>query len=513
MIAFAIIYIVVVFGTFGYLSYRRSKKVDKGFRAAGWAFPLWAVVFAVALSPNGTGYVVGLWQGAYVQGISTLWFSMAHSIALFPLVFLLWGPISRRLRVATQTQLIEYMFDRTSRGLYGVGMFGSIFTIGALETFGTSVILYLITGIPPGPLLVAISAIFVIAYTILAGMWQMAYLNLVNGIVMLVGAWLGVAFLSMGLAAHGVGWSEIVNTLAATKPEFLSLFPNLDVIIGRNLSPLANPVIPTLILVAIASWWGAQVHPAIFAKDEKTLKKAIFGTVAVNFTSSVPYALIGLAALVLVMKGIITIPEGAPAPLLSSVIMLTSPQLALIPRVILALWGISMLVQILSTAGWLVGTPAMVYTNDVWSTFVNPKASERELENVTRILIVILGIIAGFEIMAFYGGIAAIPTILWAFSLAVPGFVFAHMAYLWKGSATAFKITVPITWIVTVISSFAPQYLIRIGLPQWFAVNPVYPALLVSIVLGIILTALTEGKPAFRHELKKLEPEVAGGGE
>jgi SSS family solute:Na+ symporter len=81
---------------------------------------------------------------------------------------------------------------------------------------------------------------------------------------------------------------------------------------------------------------------------------------------------------------------------------------------------------------------------------------------------------------------------IFGFGLGIPAFVMMALGLFWKRNATAAAITMWVTFLASFVWEFT-SLRAAVGLPGWFATP--YMALILSLVLGLGLTAALGGKP------------------
>src|SRR5262249_52386786 len=110
-----------------------------------------------------------------------------------------------------------------------------------------------------------LTAAFCVAYTVFAGMLSVAYLDVGNGLMMLVGVGAGVAY----LVQHAGG---LMPAFSELRPDQKTLFGTLD--------PITDALaifLPTLVLLL----GEANMYQKFFsARDERAARRAVVGWIA-----------------------------------------------------------------------------------------------------------------------------------------------------------------------------------------------------------------------------------------
>lgn len=167
--------------------------------------------------------------------------------------------------------------------------------------------------------------------------------------------------------------------------------------------------------------------------------------------------------------------------------MMTPAMLAdLLPKPVLMLLMAGFLGVDLSSFAVMSLAPATIVSHDMY-TLKNSKATEAQKTKLTRVLIVVIGIVS---VLICNFQPAVVDMVNWSFAFGVPVFVMAIIGLWWKRSPKASVITFIITWIVVCIwSTFGLQT--YLGLAN-FHVS--YISLIASLVVGVISTAVCKGK-------------------
>ena len=205
------------------------------FLIANRALPARVLVFTLLATWIGSG---SLFAGAglgYRVGFPALWQSAGAWVGIALVYFIV--PRVRRLAQYTVPDILELRYGPTARLLGALTTVMAYTTIAAYQFRAGGKLLELVAGIEPstGALM---TAAFCVTYTALAGMLSIAYLDVGNGVMMVVGVVLAMVF----LVSDGGG---LATTLSSLQPEHVALF--------GALSPQAALAIffPTLFLLSL----------------------------------------------------------------------------------------------------------------------------------------------------------------------------------------------------------------------------------------------------------------------
>ncbi|HQF41758.1 MAG TPA: sodium:solute symporter family protein [Ignavibacteriaceae bacterium] len=356
---------------------------------------------------------------AYKEGIPIIWQTWTGNMAMV-ISGLFVIPIFRRLRIRTIPEFLEKRYSK------GVRTFVAFIWILRL-TFWLGVVLYTaviaaqtISGLTSFTAWVLIFSVVVVIYTILGGMWSVAFTDVIQFVLMLAGA-----LLLLPLAMSAVGW-----------------FPGLS----------ANLPEGALTLVKETGTYNWRFVIAIFllgiewaCVDQGLLQRA-FGA---ESTRSVAKGL--------VLAGIITTPFALLWNLPGLAARILYPNLAnadsavpilianLIPNIVLGLVVVGLLSSQLSTISGNLNGVATIFASDVYENVINRKATDKDVLRIARIITLITGI--GMILFAYLvpilgGAVNAYLTIIAIMDM--PLFVIAVVYGLlwkrvnWQGAVTGY---------------------------------------------------------------------------
>lgn len=448
---------------------RNAHAEEGGFAFAGGGLPASLVGITLALTLLGSAHNWGTCANAVDMGVIAAWFGIACAVMMV-VITQVTGPWMRRTGAKTAGEFLGKIFGVTSGRLISCLNAGLVIGMCCLEMEAIAVTFNLMTGWSY-TICALVGGIIAVAYVLLAGMKEIAWLNLVNAVLMY--AALIVVFASLCFGLPG-GWDAVEATMKA-KPEtswMTDLFGNPALIVGF--------AIPTALGASLfhgVAQTGYQ--PVATAKNNKEVKKSIWYAGIINGCFCILPALIGVAALAYFGE--------KTNPLLMTPDMLKE----LLPKPVLALLMAGFLGVDLSSFAVMSLAPSTIISHDIY-TLKNPKATEEQKTKLTRILIVVIGIVS---VLICNFQPAVVDMVNWSFAFGVPVFVMAVIGLWWKRAPQASIITFIVTWIVVCIwSTFGLQAYLTQGNPAWANFHVTYVSLIVSLILGIITTAACEGK-------------------
>ncbi len=464
--------LISILGVGWYVSRKRGD--SENFLFAGRSLSWFTLSVTMALSVLGTAHILGMFEQAWYVGAVSLWFSFAHVILLV-LACVATGRWVRRLNVSSMPEVIHLLFGQGTRLLSCCVLIPLVWGITTLELQGVGIILALLTGfhIQQG---VLIGAVLGTLYVVLAGLEEIAILNIINAVLKYGGVIVAIIWLTLRLPKGWAGVSDYYVNLG--QPEMLSVFGTPNTLVSYGLSI----VIATLVCQGISQ---QLLQPAMAARDEESVRKAMWPATIINGMFAVFTVAMGLAAK--------SVPEFFKlGPKMAAPAMLVAYLPGWLVAVILAVF----LGSILSTFSMTVLAPATMFTKDIYINLFNPKATAATEKRVVRISIVVLVLMAS-TIATILPPI--VPAINWLFAWSAPIFVMIVLGLFWKRSTVAAMATMFAAWALNLAWSFT-SLPAKLGL-QVIAQSNAYPTTVVSVVVGVALTAVLAGKPGYFREL------------
>ncbi|MFQ6083768.1 MAG: sodium:solute symporter [Candidatus Aminicenantia bacterium] len=315
-----------------------------------------------------------------------------------------------------------------------------------------------------------IIAVFVIAYTLFAGMLSVAYLDIANGIIMIIGIFLALPFL-----IHHVGGMDYI--VANVTPRKHSILGNMSLIQAMGY------FVPTFLLAL----GNANMYQRFFsAKDEKEAKKSVIGWIL-----GVIFLGVTLQSLAVVgssyFKGLSTTEAG-------KIVILVAYKG--VPVVVGCVLMAAIIAIIISTANSFLLVPATNVMRDIYQRFINPEISDKKLVLYSRIVVIILGIFS-YSLISFFPRI--LDAAYAAYTVYGAGITPALIAvFFWKratalGGAISILSGMTVTIVWEIINKIQGHLL--------FGVPAIYPALISSVVLLVVVSLLTPQPPSEKWEL------------
>jgi len=468
--------IIVIVGLGVWLQSRHRAAAEGEFALAGRDLPVPVVAVTLALTVLGTAHILGVFELTWMMGAVAVWFSIAHVI-LLTFVCLGTGIWVRRLGVTTVPELINKTSGLETRLLVSCVMAGVLFGILTVEAQGIGIIFATLTdwNIQTGAI---VGGILGILYVIFAGMREIGWVNLVNATVMYIGLILATVFVAFALPEGGY---------AAVGEHYRATGQETAISIWGTPSLMVNFAIVNIVAVVFSQSVNQMLlQPAMSAKSEQTIKRALWIAAPVNGMFGVFAVVLALAARAQPEYASL---EGAPK------IGVTTMLVETLPPWLGALLLASFLAAILSTFAIIVLSIATIFAKDIYQALYAPGASEKALTTVIRIVIIIVASIA-IAVASLLPPILA--AMIWLFAWLVPVFWILMAGILWKRHQGVAIATLIAAWLANAAWSFTslPQML---GFESAGNLNA-YVTTLVSVVVIVAGNLVVRGAPGLFHE-------------
>ncbi len=461
---------------------------------AGRSLPAFVLVFTLLSSWIGSGSLLGGAENAYRHGFAALW-QPAGGWAGLALIYFI-APRARRFAQYTIPDLLEARYNQTARVL---GVIAILFTYTAITSYqfiGGGDILHLIF---PGSISAIrgryIIAAFVILFTAIAGMSSVAYMDVAIG---LLATFTLCAALPVLLHNFG-GWSAVRAALPATHFQiFGDLYP-FNSYYGANLLPdgtherissALEIFLPTCLLML-----GNQSRYQKFfsAKSEKDATRAVAGWI-------VGTVILETIIVALAVAGSAIFPTGDVHDHPREVLAYTGLHAFTGSRPLMLLGALlvgAIFAKIVSTANNYLFSPAANLVNDIFVRYIRPKAGNKQVLLVSRLMVVLLGL------WALYQGLhteSVLKKSLYAYTIYSAALTPVILAAFYWRRATA-SAAVASIFTGTFVTVFWDTAFIHAHLPAMLAErDAIFPALLASLLCLVTVSLLT--KPPTESHLR-----------
>ncbi|HDL04553.1 MAG TPA: sodium:solute symporter family protein, partial [candidate division Zixibacteria bacterium] len=202
-----IAYLVVLIGVGAYRA--KFVRTQDDFMVAGRKLSAKVLVGTLLATWIGSGSIIAGAGLAYDKGFPALWFDAGVWAAL--IILFLIAPRARRFGQYTVPDILEVRYNKYARLLGTIVTIIAYTAIVSYQFRAGGMVLNLITGISVEQGII-ITAVFVIGYTVLAGLISVVYTDVVNGVIMTIGLLIALPF----LFSNAGGWSGMIERLPET---------------------------------------------------------------------------------------------------------------------------------------------------------------------------------------------------------------------------------------------------------------------------------------------------------
>jgi SSS family solute:Na+ symporter/sodium/proline symporter len=437
-------------------------KTKADYLVAGRSLPAFVLIFTLLSSWIGSGSLLGGAENAYRHGFAALWQSAGGWAGLVLIYFI--APRARKFAQFTIPDLLEARYNQTARVLGVVAILFTYTAITSYQFIGGGDILHLVfPQTITANLGKYIIAAFVIAFTAIAGMSSVAYMDVVIGLLATVSM-----LVSLPVLVHLAG--GIAGVHAALPATHFQVLGDLTLAQGFEL------FLPTCLLML----GNQSMYQKFFsAKSEKDASRAVIGW----FVGAI---ILETVIVAIAVTGSAIFPTG---------------EVHQHPREILAYSGMNALptwlgvflvgaifAKIISTANNYLFSPATNLVNDVFVRYMEPDASNKRILIVSRLMVVLLGVWALYQSLHTESVLKKSLYAYTIYSAALTPVILA--TFFWKRTTSAAAvISIAAGTLVTVTwdSMFVHRHLPRLLTDR----DAIFPALLTSLLCLVVVSLIT----------------------
>lgn len=343
---------------------RRSQQNTASYLVADRSIGLSVLIATFLASDIGGGALTGSTGNAFANGIVEIP-KMAVVVGIW---VILSTCLARKLNrfgsvgALTAAEILGRTYGKGAQLLGGLAsMFYLVGTGPAMQSIALGTCIHLITGIDM-TIGMIVASIVVLIYTFSSGMWGVVMTDYIQFIIMAVGV------VSLGFIVYGKvgGWEGI----AAGVPE-THLQMNADI----------TYVVKLIFATALPNLIDANRYSRFYAaKDEKTAVKAAI-------LVAIPWLCFAITNMTLGLSGRVLLPADTAQDKVFATLLLTYLPVGLKGLVLVALMA-----AIMSTSDSYMLTAAGNFSNDIYKTFINPKATDAQMLKVTKCAVLFMGI-------------------------------------------------------------------------------------------------------------------------
>ncbi|QHT45224.1 sodium:solute symporter [Bacillus sp. SB49] len=376
MIAFyaLVYYIGAIFAT------KKSGSLED-MMVADRSMPLGVAMFTMAATWVGGGYINGTAESTYADGI--VWAQAPWGYALSLIIGgIFYARKMRRYEFMTILDPLEQRFGKKMAGvLYLPALLGEMFWSAAIltalgTTFGTILNIDFTTSI-------ILSGIIAIAYTVAGGMWAVAYTDVFQMAILLIGLILVVPFTLGHVGGLDAAWSGYKTEFGS----YANLFPPLN---GWQDPEWGNYfwnwIDYALLLIFGGIAWQVYFQRVLSAKSEKTAMWLSITAGVICIIAAIPAVLIGVVGVNIDWASM-----GIPTPENASVIL---PHVLryLTPELVSAIGLGALAAAVMSSMDSSILSASSMASWNVYRPLINPNADSDKLKKVIKRTIIIVGV-------------------------------------------------------------------------------------------------------------------------
>lgn len=373
---------------------RRRRKIEGGkltstdLFLAGRTIPLWMAIFTMTATWVGGGYLAGTAEMVYAwgQGWAQAGWGYALSLIIGGIFY------AKKLRDHNYTTMLDPLEQRFGKDgaavLYIPALLGEIFWTGAImvalgAAFSTIIGVSLVAGI-------IITAVITIAYTMLSGLWSVAYTDVVQLSMVIVFLLIAIFFAMPKVGGWNSAWGTYNETFGTLGSGFIKgYFPPLNAGKDPNWGPwILNWWDYGLLYVFGGIPWHCYMQRVLASKNGNVARWMSIGAGIMAFLMVIPPTLLAVIGVNFNWASV-----GAEAPA-EAVLILPYVLRYAVPSVIGALGLGGVAAAVMSSVDSSVLSASSMFTWNIYKPLFNPDATDRQLKTTIRIAIVIIGTIA-----------------------------------------------------------------------------------------------------------------------
>ncbi|OUX20507.1 MAG: hypothetical protein CBE10_02800 [bacterium TMED250] len=462
-------------------AYKAKKiKTQSDFAVAGRTLTPWILVGTMLATWLGTGSVLGNAGKAYQTGLAALILPLGGVLGVVVLTQIAgkvrayekftvpeilgdrFGPTARTLSVIAL--VIAYMVIVSYQYNAGGAVIHTVLKDVLLDNSGTPLI-----SIQAGTI---IAAIFIILYTMLAGLVSVAYTDVANGIIILISFVIAIpiflvkagGFEGMAISFAEMGKNDHMN--------FWGVYSGMDII---------NFCLPSFLLIM----GDANMYQRFFAsKDAKGAKSA---------TKTLIVAVL-IAELMIIVAAWIASSMIPDAEVGKYVLIYASHEF--LPPFIGAIMMTTIVGIIISTADSYLLVPTTTLMRDIYLNYFNKNADQAKIVFLSRVLVIILGIIAYAVSLGFAKSAGFFERALYAYTIYGAAITPSLVAALfWKQATKEGAITSILVGTLTTLLWKESSFIMSIVPDEIYGnMDEVLPAITFSVISLVLVSLLTQKK-------------------
>ena len=471
-LSFILLYLIILIGIGFYKAGKIKTQAD--FAVAGRSLTPWVLVGTMLATWMGTGSILGNAGKTYETGMAALILPLGSILGIIILT-----KIAGKVRSFEKFTVPEILGERFGAGARLLSVIALVIAYMVIVSYqynaGGAVLQTVLTNDQGISLITAetgtiIAALFIIAYTMLAGLVSVAYTDVANGIIILFSFIIAIPIFLI----EAGGFSGMAESFAImgknSHMNFWGVYSFLDIM---------NFCLPPFLLIM----GDANMYQRFFAsktpEGAKYATKVLIGAVAaaefmIIFAAWVASSMIPDAE---VGKYVLIYASHKFLPTFLGAIMMTT------------IVGI-----IISTADSFLLVPATTLMRDIYLNYINPNVNEKKIVLLSRLLVLILGIIAYIVSLGFAKSEGFFERALYAYTIYGAAITPSLVAALfWKGATKAGAISSILTGTLTTLIWKESSFIQNIIPDNVYSnMDEVLPAITLSVLSLVIVSFITK---------------------
>jgi SSS family solute:Na+ symporter len=470
------VYLLVLTGIGIYKS--RSVKTQDDFSVAGRTLSPWIMVCTMLAVWIGTGSIVGNAGQAFRDGMATLILPIGTFFGMIILSQI--ASRARKIEATSVPEIIGARYGHAARLLSVVALIIAYMVIVSYQfNAGGMVLEVILTDEAGNSLLTAqtatiIAAIFIITYTMLAGLMSLAFTDIVTGTIITVS--LLIAFPVLLYKAGGFSGMEAAFAAMPDRSQHMQFWG------VYSSTQIINYCLPVFLLLM----GDANQYQRIFAsKNAKGAKSAVTTMIFV-----------ALVVELLIIASAWVASSMIPDPANGKYVLIYAAK-HFMPMVLGTLFLVTVVGIIISTADSFLLVPATTFMKDIYLTYINPKAAQKKVVFLSRMLVLAFGIIAYIVSLAFAQSTTVFQKALYAYTVYGSAITPCLIAALfWKRATKAGAISSILAGTVTTLLwEEVLKKVLKAHVSEELAqLDAVLPAITLSVICLIVVSLLTYKK-------------------
>lgn len=462
-----VLYLLAMLFIGWYSSTKITSNTD--FMVAGRRLGPFLMAGTLAATEIGGGSSLGVVEnGMSGYGISSAWYIITMGFAFVLLTFL--APKFRAATVKTVPEYFRRRYGKSAGLITAIIMLLPLVGLTAGQFIASSVILSTMLGIGYKTAVIIV-AVVVTIYSVMGGLWSVTLTDFVQVFLIIIGMIIAVPF-AVNLAG---GWDAVVANVPAETFDMFSGYTPMGIL--------------SLTVMYVATFTVGQeaVSRYYAARDGKAARQGSVLAAILNFVYAFVPAVLGVIVLALISMG-----KFSAADFEAVGARYALPVLAMeaMPAVICGLLFAGIISATMSSSDSDLLGAGSIFANDIYRAVLKPDATSKEVMNVTKIVMGIVGVASMF--IALFNTSGIVTLLMFCFTLRAAGAFFPYvLGHYWKGASLAGTIASLISGSIVVV------YLEKISGGVLFGVKlsqPIIPGLVVGLVFFLVFSLLCPPK-------------------